>query len=56
VDTRGAVRDVRVLRPMPLGMTEAAEDAVRRWSWEPATLNGRPVEVYITVTVRFTLE
>jgi protein TonB len=55
VDTRGAVRDVRVLRPMPLGMTEAAEDAVRRWRWEPATLNGRPVEVYITVTVRFTL-
>ena len=55
VDTEGNVRDLRVLRGLMLGMTEAAEDAVRRWRWEPAKLNGRPVEVYITVTVIFRL-
>jgi len=55
VNTEGAVRDVRVLRGMPLGMTESAEDAVRRWRWEPAQYNGRPVEVYVVVTVTFRL-
>ena len=55
VDTEGAVRDLRVLRGLPLGMTEAAEDAVRRWQWEPATYNGRPVEVYVNVSVIFKL-
>ena len=31
----------------------AAEDAVRTWTWEEALLNCTPVDVGITVTVRF---
>lgn len=51
----GAVREVTVLRPGSLGMTESAVAAVRQWRYEPALLNGRPVEALMTVTVTFTL-
>ena len=51
----GTVREVKVLRPGSLGMTESAEAAVRQWRWEPALLNGQPVEALMTVTVTFVL-
>jgi protein TonB len=55
VDRSGSVSRVTVLRPAPLGMTEEAVAAVRQWRYEPSLLNGRPIEVVITVTVRFNL-
>lgn len=51
----GGVREVTVLRPATMGMTESAVEAVRQWRWEPALLHGRPVEVLMTVTVTFTV-
>jgi protein TonB len=53
LDREGVVREVQVLRGAPLGLTEAAAAAVRQWRYEPALLDGRPVEVYLTVTVHF---
>ena len=43
IDHNGDVKDVRALKSLPLGLTEAAIDAVSRWKYEPATLQGRPV-------------
>ena len=54
IDETGAVRDVRVLRSIPL-LDRAAVDAVSRWRYLPTTLNGVAVPVIMTVTVRFTL-
>jgi len=34
----------------------AAVDAVRQWRFTPTLLNGVPVEVVMTVSVRFDLE
>ena len=34
----------------------AAVDAVRQWRYTPTLLNGRPVQVVMTVNVAFTLE
>jgi TonB family protein len=48
----GTVRDMRVLRSVPL-LEQAALDAVRMWQYSPTLLNGRPVEVVMTVTVTF---
>ncbi len=56
VSKQGKVRDVKVLRGLAMGLTEAAVDAVKQWEYEPSTLNGRPVEVLVTVTVRFNLQ
>jgi protein TonB len=53
IDREGRVREVKVLRGAPLGMTEAAVDAVRGWRFRPATRDGEPVAVYYQLTVRF---
>jgi periplasmic protein TonB len=50
----GAVRDVRVLRSIPL-LDDAAMEAVRQWRFTPTLLNGQPVPVVMTVTVAFKL-
>jgi periplasmic protein TonB len=55
IDKRGQVVDAEVLRGLPMGLDQAAVDAVRRWRFEPATLNGKPVDVYYSLSVTFTL-
>ena len=52
IDKDGNVSDVRILRSIPL-LDRAAVDAVRQWKYEPTLLNGMPVPVIMTVTVRF---
>lgn len=51
----GSVRDVRVLRAEPPGweLEAAAAEAVEQWRYEPATLEGEPVDVQHTIRVRF---
>ncbi|MFL6196537.1 MAG: TonB family protein [Thermoanaerobaculia bacterium] len=53
VDQDGCVRDVKVLKPQPEGLTEEAVRAVRQWIFSPATLDGKPVKVYYVLTVNF---
>lgn len=48
----GSVRDVRVLRSIPL-LDAAAMEAVRQWRFTPTLLNGEPVPIVMTVTVAF---
>ena len=55
LDVNGTVQSVRLLRSVPT-LDEAAMDAVRRWRYTPALLNGQPVPVVMTVTVNFTLQ
>jgi periplasmic protein TonB len=52
ISPEGAVVDVRVLRSVPL-LDAAAVDAVRQWRYDPPLLNGTPVAVLLTVTIRF---
>ena len=55
IDNDGTVRDVRVLRSVPL-LDQAATDAVRQWRFTPTLLNGEAVPVVMTVTVTFRLQ
>jgi protein TonB len=55
IDPAGNVVDVRVLSGNPL-LAPAAVAAVSRWSYTPSRLNGVPVSVLMTVTVRFDLK
>jgi protein TonB len=55
IDTDGRVVAARVLRSIPL-LDDAAMQAVRQWQYTPARLNGEPISVLMTVTVRFALE
>ena len=52
----GKVININVLRGLPLGLTEAAQSAVKKWTFKASTLNGRPVEVLYILTVRFNLQ
>lgn len=50
----GKLMDARVLRGHQM-LDQAALVAVRQWEFTPTLLNGVPVPVIMTVTVRFTL-
>lgn len=51
----GTVKDLKVLKSLPFLLTESALDAVKQWRYSVSTLNGKPVEVKMTVTVIFKL-
>jgi protein TonB len=56
VTKQGDVQDVKVLKGLPMGLDTAAAEAVKKWKFKPATLNGKPVDVYYNLTVNFTLQ
>ena len=56
IDREGNVADLKVLKGLPMGLTEETVKAVRQWKFKPATLHGKPVDVYFTLTVNFQLQ
>jgi periplasmic protein TonB len=56
IDKQGNVTNVKVLKGLPMGLEEAAVEAMKQWKFKPATLNGRPVTVYYNLTVNFKLQ
>jgi periplasmic protein TonB len=50
----GRVRAVSVIRGVT-GLTEEAREALRRWTFRPATAYGRPVAVWVEIPVQFRL-
>ncbi len=56
IDKQGNVTNVKILKGLPMGLDQAAADAVKRWKFEPATLNGKPVAVIYNLTVNFRLQ
>jgi protein TonB len=55
ITASGSVEDVKVLKSVNPLLDSAASRAVQQWRYRPATLNGRAVRVYLTVTVTFNL-
>jgi TonB family protein len=51
----GRPRDVRVARPLGMGLDEKAVAAVRKWRFEPAVKDGKPVAVQVNIEVSFRL-
>jgi outer membrane biosynthesis protein TonB len=47
---------VKVIDSPDLALSEASVVAVRQWAYEPATRNGQPIAVIMTVAVRFVLQ
>ena len=56
IDKSGVVTNVRVLKGLRMGLSEEAVKAIQRWRFRPATLNGKPVDVYYNLTVNFRLQ
>jgi len=55
VDRDGSTRDIRVIKPVGLGLDEKSVEAVRSWRFDPSTKDGEPVPVQITVETSFHL-
>ena len=55
IDETGHVTDLQVLRGLPLGVSEAAVEAVSRWKYRPARGKSGPVTSHKTIRVVFRL-
>ncbi len=55
VDASGRVSAMKVVSG-PVLLHQAAMDALRQWKYQPATLDGKPVPMHLTVTVQFRLQ
>ncbi|MGA9568420.1 MAG: energy transducer TonB, partial [Candidatus Korobacteraceae bacterium] len=51
----GHTYDIRVAQSLGMGLDEKAIEAVNRWRFRPATLNGQAVATQIAVQVDFHL-
>jgi protein TonB len=54
IGTDGKVKDVKVVKSLKL-LDDAAVAAVKEWEYKPTVINGRPVQVIMTIPVNFTL-
>lgn len=55
IDENGRTRDIRVIRPLGLGLDEKAIEAVQKWRFKPSMKDGRAVAVQANVEVNFRL-
>ena len=55
VDTQGMPRNLRVVRPLGMGLDQKAIDAVTKFRFKPAMKDGSPVSAYFNIEVNFKL-
>ena len=53
IDEQGNVQEARILRGLHPELDQMALEAIRTWKFKPATLEGKPVRVYYTMTMNF---
>ena len=57
IDEQGRVRNPTVEKSSGnADLDKSALDTIAQWTFQPATLEGKPVAVYYTITIRFTPE
>ncbi len=56
VDRNGDVVSVKILKGLPMGLSEETLKVMKQWKFHPATLRGKPVDVYFNLTVHFKLQ
>jgi TonB family protein len=55
VDEHGNPRDLKVIRPLGLGLDQKAIEAVEKWKFSPGKKDGKAVPVQATIEVNFRL-
>jgi TonB family protein len=55
VERDGSVGAISAVSGGHAALVSAATDAVKKWRYRPARVNGQPASVYKTVRVRFSL-
>ncbi|HTW67081.1 MAG TPA: energy transducer TonB [Bryobacteraceae bacterium] len=55
VDAQGNPRDIKIIRPLGLGLDQKAIEAVEKWKFAPGKKDGKPVPVIAQIEVNFRL-
>jgi TonB family protein len=55
IDKAGKISRIRLDRPVGMGLDENAMESVKQWRFSPATRNGEPVAVAMSIEVGFNL-
>jgi TonB family protein len=55
VDSKGFARDIKVIRPLGLGLDQKAIEAVQKWKFRPGMKDGKAVNVEAQIEVNFRL-
>jgi TonB family protein len=55
VQPDGTTSNIRIVRPLGMGLDEKAIEAVKEWRFRPSLRDGKPVPVYANVEVNFRL-
>jgi TonB family protein len=55
IGTTGMAKVLKVVKPMDMGLTESAIDAIQQWKFKPATRNGKEVAVAVNIEINFNL-
>ena len=55
VDENGIPQDIKVIRPLRMGLDQKAIEAVQQWRFKPTLLNGKPVSVSANIEINFQL-
>jgi TonB family protein len=51
----GTIEIVKVVQPLPFGLTESAQQALNQWKFMPAKKGEEPVDAVLKIEVNFTL-
>ena len=55
IDADGRAQNIRIVRPLGLGLDEKAAEAVRQWRFRPARQGGRAVPYQVRLVIAFRL-
>jgi TonB family protein len=55
IDVNGRVTTMKAVSG-PTLLHQSAMDALRQWKYQPATLDGKPVPMHLTITIQFRLQ
>jgi protein TonB len=55
IDANGHVTTMKIVSG-PTLLHQSAMDALKQWKYQPATLDGKPVPMHLTVTIQFRLQ
>jgi len=56
IDAKGQIGDLRVVATSNNAFVKPAIEAVEQWRFKPATKNGKPIEIFANVGVRFRIQ